>query len=289
MGQPTRGNADVIPFEQGEEDLSLVDGGVSDEFGNELFGKENPDELEEEEGLELEGSELEEGNPEAVKPEDKGDKGNGPIPYDRFKEVNEKNITYREENAVLKSQVDNLKNFIESPDVKAVLAQKLAGGTPQQQQAVQHADELSSYEYENKSDQDISNTIANAAVSRTMAQLSPVLSKILENVEGLQTKQTQSENGSFFSKNKMAEENRAAIETVAAERGLSIKDAFFITCGDKLREQGFNEGAKRKAEKSKRDVYGPKSQTPNSKGKQKKYPTVEEAFLESSGELGIDW
>jgi len=281
---------DVIPYELGEEDLSLVDGGVQDEFGNEIFDGKSSDgaDGQDSQGKEGENDDGTDQGGDDNNLEAKGDdkKHEESIPYERFDKVNVERNTFRDENLVLKANMDNLKGVVDTPEFKEYMANKMAGeNIPKETNPDVGMD---SFEFAGKTDSEISGFIVDTAVGQTVEQLRPILEHLSRAVSEISGSQTKVTSDKFFKDNTLATENREAIEALSTKTGLTLQQAYYAQCGDKIKDVGVKEGLQRKKLKDGKDVIGPASNIPAKSGKNKKYATVFDAAAESCRELGID-
>ena len=297
MGEHAKDD-DIELMSEGDEDMSHIDGGVEGEFGETLFkGKEDPKEGDDPDLQDDDDSKKDvdpdqddeaarlAGGDQKDQKSDETDKG--PIPYARFKEVNDERKDFYEKSIKMEQQIETLTSALQSEEFTAFResfsAKKGVG------EKTSNDVDLEKFVYEGKDDSVISNTLVNAAVARSTAAVLPAIQQLSETVNKLIGSQQTVSNDAFFKGNELANENKAEILSLMKTRGLTANEAYLIKCGEQIQKQAFDKGHKHKNQKLKNDVLGPTGKVPDKTGKVKKFATVEAALEDTMREKGVSW
>lgn len=281
------GNSDAVPYGEGSSVVS--DGSRAPSF-----------EAHEDDDTDLDGSNAgarseSEGTkaPETGKQEvgaDAGDeKHEKHVPYERFKEVNEK-LKAASQHELKSKAFDDL---MTTKAGRELISKMVAGTYSEEDGKEAEIPSLEGLNFAEMDDKAIGEVLAGHTTAKVLSVLQKELGPIKQFMQSVQQRFGQSERDALFAADKgneypLAVENRKQIESFL-DKGLDFDAAYWAACGKTAAQKQFEDGRTKKEEKQARETHVAPRGKPSS-GQQrsgKPYKSVAAAWAESKQELGI--
>jgi len=282
------GNSDAVPF--GEGSSVVADGSRAASF--ESHEDDDTSSTSKDAGKEgkSEGADAPETEKQEVGAAEKaGDKKHEThVPYERFKEVNEK-LQAASQHELKSKAFDDLM----STKAGRELVSKMVAGTYSEDDGTNNIPSLDGLNFAEMDDKSIGEVLAGHTTAKVMASLSKELAPIKQFMQMMQQRLGKSERDSLFSSDKgkeypLATENRKQIENFL-DKGLDFDAAYWAACGKTAAQTKFEEGRTKKEEKQARETHvAPRGKPGSGQTRSgKPYKSVSSAWAESKQELGI--
>jgi len=282
------GNSDAVPFGQGSSVVS--DGSRAPSFESEKDDDTSSTSKDTGKEGESEGTEAPETEKQEVGAAEKaGDKKHEThVPYERFKEVNEK-LQAASQHELKSKAFDDLMSTKKGRE----LVSMMVAGTYSEDDGTNNIPSLDGLDFNKMNDKEIGEVLAGHTSAKVMASLAKELAPLKQFMQTMQQKLGQTERDSLFLVNKgkeypLASENRKQIESFL-DKGLDFDAAYWAACGKTAAQKQFEDGRTKKEEKQSRETHVAPRGKPSS-GQQRTgrtYKSVQAAWNESKQEMGI--
>jgi hypothetical protein len=279
------GNSDAVPFGEGSSVVSDENRAPSKSLMDEntdLDGEKSEKEGEGEAPAEPKDAKADDG-----KADKDGDKKHEThVPYERFKEVNEKASQHE-----LKSKAFD--DLMTTKAGRELISKMVAGTYTEEDGKEPEIPSLEGLNFAEMEDSKIGELLAGHATAKVMASLKKELGPIKQFMQSVQQRFGQSERDALFAADKgrdypLAVENRKQIEGFL-DKGLDFDAAYWAACGKTAAQAKFDEGRTKKEEKQARETHvAPRGKTASGQQRTgRPYKSIQAAWNESKQELGI--
>jgi hypothetical protein len=283
----TTGNSDAVPF--GEGSSVVADGSRAASFDNQ------------DEDTELDGAKTGKEGAGAVKPDEKQpDKAESEpegkdsdkkhethVPYERFKEVNDKASQHE-----LKSKAFD--DLMTTKAGRELISKMVAGTYSEDDGKEAEIPSLEGLNFAEMEDVEIGGILVGQTTAKVLSVLQKELGPIKQFMQSVQQRFGQSERDALFAADKgndypLAVENRKQIESFL-DKGLAFDAAYWAACGKTAAQKQFEEGRTVKEDKQTRETHvAPRGKPGSGQSRSNKpYGSMMKAWNEAKLEHGIN-